>query len=60
MLREQIYFAGLHRCFSPGGGMDDPLKIIEIILQAGVYGGVPVAAEAMRIADRAVKTYKEP
>jgi alkylhydroperoxidase/carboxymuconolactone decarboxylase family protein YurZ len=40
--------------------MDDPLKIIEIILQAGVYSGVPVAAEAMRIADRAVKTYKEP
>ena len=35
-------------------------EIIEIILQAGVYGGVPVAAEAMRIADRAVKTYKEP
>ena len=26
MLREQIYFAGLDHCFSPGGGMDDPLK----------------------------------
>src|SRR5215510_3639308 len=26
MLREWIYFAGLGRCFSPRGGMDDPLK----------------------------------
>lgn len=33
-------------------------EIIEIVLQAGVYGGVPVAAEAMRIAERVVKNHK--
>jgi 4-carboxymuconolactone decarboxylase len=33
-------------------------EIIEIILQAGVYAGVPIAAEAMRIAERVVKEYQ--
>lgn len=30
-------------------------EIIEIILQVGVYAGVPVAAEAMRVAEKAVR-----
>jgi 4-carboxymuconolactone decarboxylase len=33
-------------------------EIIEIVLQAGVYAGVPVAAEAMRTADRASAEYR--
>jgi 4-carboxymuconolactone decarboxylase len=33
-------------------------EIIEIVLQAGVYAGVPVAAEAMRAADRVVSDYR--
>jgi 4-carboxymuconolactone decarboxylase len=32
-------------------------ELIEIILQAGVYAGVPIAAEAMRVADRVVAAY---
>jgi 4-carboxymuconolactone decarboxylase len=31
-------------------------EIVEIILQAGVYGGVPVAAEAFRVADRVLES----
>lgn len=34
------------------GVSDD--EIIEIILQAGVYAGVPIAAEAMRVAEKAI------
>jgi 4-carboxymuconolactone decarboxylase len=34
------------------GVTDD--EMIEIVLQVGVYAGVPVAAEAMRIVDRVV------
>jgi 4-carboxymuconolactone decarboxylase len=34
-------------------------EIIEIVLQAGVYAGVPIAAEAMRTAERAVKEYRQ-
>lgn len=37
------------------GVSDD--EIIEIILQAGVYAGVPIAAEAMRIAEKAISEY---
>ena len=37
------------------GVSDD--EIIEIILQAGVYAGVPIAAEAMRIAEKAINEY---
>ena len=33
-------------------------EIIEIVLQAGVYAGVPIAAEAMRVAERAITAYK--
>lgn len=33
-------------------------EIIEIVLQAGVYAGVPIAAEAMRAAERVVAAYK--
>lgn len=33
-------------------------EIIEIVLQAGVYAGVPVAAEAMRVADRVTSEYR--
>lgn len=33
-------------------------EIIEIVLQAGVYGGVPIASEAMRAAERVVKDYR--
>lgn len=33
-------------------------EIIEVILQAGVYAGVPIAAEAMRVAEEAVKEYR--
>ena len=29
-------------------------EIIEILLQAGVYGGVPIASEAFKIADRVI------
>lgn len=38
------------------GVTDD--EIIEVVLQAGVYAGVPIAAEAMRIAERAVADYR--
>ena len=34
-------------------------EIIEVILQAGVYAGVPIASEAMRVAERAVATYRQ-
>lgn len=33
-------------------------EIIEVVLQAGVYAGVPIAAEAMRVAERAVNEYR--
>ena len=33
-------------------------EIVEIILQAGVYAGIPIASEAFRAADRAVTAYK--
>ncbi len=33
-------------------------EIIEICLQAGVYAGVPIAAEAFRVAERAVAAYR--
>ncbi|MGA7746827.1 MAG: carboxymuconolactone decarboxylase family protein [Candidatus Aquilonibacter sp.] len=33
-------------------------EIVEIILQAGVYAGIPIASEAFRAADRAVAAYK--
>ena len=33
-------------------------EIIEIVLQAGVYAGVPVAAEAMRAAERIINEVK--
>jgi 4-carboxymuconolactone decarboxylase len=33
-------------------------EIEEIILQAGVYAGIPIAAEAFRIAERAIKEYQ--
>lgn len=33
-------------------------EIIEIVLQAGVYAGVPIAAEAMRTAERIVKEHR--
>ena len=29
-------------------------EMIEVVLQAGVYGGVPIAAEAMRVLERVV------
>mgnify|MGYP003393140906 CR=1 FL=1 len=32
-------------------------EIIEIVLQAGVYAGVPIAAEGMRTAERVVNDY---
>jgi 4-carboxymuconolactone decarboxylase len=32
-------------------------EIVEIILQAGVYAGIPIASEAFRAADRAVSAY---
>jgi 4-carboxymuconolactone decarboxylase len=38
------------------GVTDD--EIIEIVLQAGVYGGIPIAAEAMRNAEKVVKTVR--
>lgn len=34
-------------------------EIVEIILQAGVYAGIPIASEAFRAADRAVARYKK-
>lgn len=33
-------------------------EIEEIILQAGVYAGIPIAAEAFRIAERVVNDYR--
>jgi 4-carboxymuconolactone decarboxylase len=33
-------------------------EIIEIVLQTGVYGGVPIAAEAMRTAERVINEVK--
>jgi len=33
-------------------------EIAEILLQAGVYGGVPIAAEAFRTARRVIETVK--
>jgi len=38
------------------GVTDD--EMIEIVLQVGVYAGVPVAAEAMRIVDRIMSEQK--
>ena len=32
-------------------------EIIEILLQAGVYAGVPIASEGFKIADRAISQY---
>jgi 4-carboxymuconolactone decarboxylase len=32
-------------------------EILEIILQAGVYAGMPIAAEAFRAADRVIAAY---
>jgi 4-carboxymuconolactone decarboxylase len=32
-------------------------EIVEIVLQAGVYAGIPIASEAFRAADRAVSAY---
>ncbi len=32
-------------------------EIVEIVLQAGVYAGIPIASEAFRAADRAVSSY---
>lgn len=34
-----------------------PEEIIEICLQAGVYAGVPIAMQALSIADKAVQAY---
>jgi 4-carboxymuconolactone decarboxylase len=34
-------------------------EIIEIVLQAGVYAGVPIASEGMRAAERVVKEYRQ-
>jgi 4-carboxymuconolactone decarboxylase len=38
------------------GVSDD--EIIEIVLQTGVYAGVPIAAEAMRAAERVINEVK--
>jgi 4-carboxymuconolactone decarboxylase len=32
-------------------------EIIEVVLQAGVYAGVPIASEGMKVAERAVAAY---
>jgi 4-carboxymuconolactone decarboxylase len=37
------------------GVTDD--EIVEILLQAGVYAGVPIASEGFRIADRVIAEY---
>ena len=34
-------------------------EIVELILQAGVYAGIPIASEAFRAADRAVAEYRK-
>jgi 4-carboxymuconolactone decarboxylase len=34
-------------------------EIVEIILQAGVYAGIPIASEAFRAADHAVAEYRK-
>ena len=34
-------------------------EIVEIILQAGVYAGIPIASEGFRAADRAVAQYRK-
>lgn len=34
-------------------------EIVEIILQAGVYAGIPIASEAFKAADRAVAEYRK-
>jgi 4-carboxymuconolactone decarboxylase len=33
-------------------------EIVEILLQAGVYAGVPIASEAFRTADRVIAEYR--
>jgi 4-carboxymuconolactone decarboxylase len=33
-------------------------EIVEIVLQTGVYAGIPIAAEAFRAADRAVAAHR--
>jgi 4-carboxymuconolactone decarboxylase len=33
-------------------------EIIEILLQAGVYAGVPIASEGFKIADRVIAQYR--
>jgi alkylhydroperoxidase/carboxymuconolactone decarboxylase family protein YurZ len=33
--------------------------MIEVVLQAGVYAGVPIASEGMKVAERAATTWRE-
>jgi 4-carboxymuconolactone decarboxylase len=40
------------------GVTDD--EIVEILLQAGVYAGVPIASEAFKIADKVIAEYGKP
>jgi 4-carboxymuconolactone decarboxylase len=35
-------------------------EIIEILLQAGVYAGVPIASEGFKIADRVIAQHRAP
>lgn len=44
---------GVHVRGALNNGVTDD-EIIEIVLQAGVYAGVPIAAEAMRVAERVI------
>lgn len=48
---------GIHLKGALNNGVTEE-EIIEIILQAGVYAGVPVAAEAMRIAEEVITQHK--
>lgn len=48
---------GVHVVGALNNGVTED-EIIEIILQAGVYGGVPVAAEAMRVAEETIERYR--
>lgn len=34
-------------------------EIIEVVLQAGVYAGVPIASEGMKVAERAATAWRE-
>jgi 4-carboxymuconolactone decarboxylase len=49
---------GLHVRGALNNGVSEQ-EIAEVLLQAGVYAGVPIASEGFKIADRVIAEYRE-